>query len=191
MRLAVAVEAGTFVLAVILGWIFGYQPLGQIKMSWFGILVGLVATGPMLLAMWWCTKSRLQPLQNLMREVEESIIPLFRGVPPASLLLISILAGLGEECLFRGVVQAGLVDTVGAPIALVVASMLFGLAHLVTPTYALLAGIIGAYLGTLVFVTGDLFAPILSHALYDYVALRYLVRQDRGLLGGLSENDAT
>jgi len=72
-----------------------------------------------------------------------------------------------------------------------VASMLFGLAHLVTPTYALLAGIIGAYLGTLVFVTGDLFAPILSHALYDYVALRYLVRQDRGLLGGLSENDAT
>ena len=94
-------------------------------------------------------------------------------------ILISLLAGLGEELLFRGVLQLGLTDWFGLPIALVATSTLFGLAHLITPTYAVLAGIIGIYFGMLAVVTDSLFAPVAAHALYDWAALTYLVSSAR------------
>ena len=53
-------------------------------------------------------------------------------------------AGIGEELLFRGVVQALLERWLGPWIALGVASILFGLVHALTPTYALLAAFAGA-----------------------------------------------
>ena len=61
------------------------------------------------------------------------------------------------------------------PMAVLVTSTLFGLAHLVTPTYAVLAGLIGIYFGVLAVVTDSLLVPIVAHALYDYAALTYLV----------------
>lgn len=88
------------------------------------------------------------------------------------LAYISLLAGVSEEVMFRGVIQTwigGWNPTVG----LVVSSVLFGLAHCVTVTYAILAGLLGLYLGVLFTITGEpnLVPPILCHALYDFVAL--------------------
>jgi len=42
--------------------------------------------------------------------------------------------------------------------------------------YALLAGVVGLYLGGLYLLTGNLLVPIVVHALYDVVALGYLRR---------------
>ena len=57
------------------------------------------------------------------------------------------------------------------------ASAVFGLFHLVTPTYALLATIVGVYLGVCFAVTDNLLTVIVAHALYDFVALVYLTRR--------------
>jgi len=64
-------------------------------------------------------------------------------------------------------------------LGLVFASALFGLAHAITSTYAILAGLIGAYLGWLWLATDNLLTPTVAHAAYDLVALWYLLRAAR------------
>ncbi|HEY5704013.1 MAG TPA: CPBP family glutamic-type intramembrane protease [Terrimicrobiaceae bacterium] len=48
--------------------------------------------------------------------------------------------------------------------------------HLVTKTYAVIATLIGAYLGVIWLAAGNLLAPITAHAVYDFVALVYFLR---------------
>jgi uncharacterized protein len=52
----------------------------------------------------------------------------------------------------------------------------FGAAHLLTWTYAIIAAFIGAYLGLLWIWTGNLMTPMITHAVYDFVALVYFLR---------------
>ena len=66
-----------------------------------------------------------------------------------------------------------------APLALLLASLLFGLAHAITRTYVVLATVFGIYLGWLWTASGNLLVPIVAHALYDFVALSALVRAER------------
>jgi hypothetical protein len=104
--------------------------------------------------------------------LESEIFPLFRGMSVPQLTLLAAAAGLGEELLFRGVIQEEL--------GLGIASVLFGLLH--GPTrelwpLALWAAVAGAALGVLYQVSGNLFVPALSHALYDGAALVYIARR--------------
>ena len=94
--------------------------------------------------------------------------------------MIAALAGLGEEMLFRGVIQAAVGGWIGGDagqwIALAAAAVLFALAHSITVMYLVLAGLIGLYLGGLWLATGNLLVPIIAHGLYDFVALAYFVK---------------
>jgi hypothetical protein len=53
---------------------------------------------------------------------------------------------------------------------------MFGLAHFISLMYAVLAALIGLYLGILFIAFDNLAVPVIVHALYDFVALTYLVR---------------
>lgn len=86
---------------------------------------------------------------------------------------IGFAAGFGEEMLFRGVMQYGLMAKLGTTGSLAVVSIVFGALHAVTPLYALLAGIASAYFGYLYLSFGNLAVPIYAHALYDVGALYY------------------
>ncbi len=115
--------------------------------------------------------------------------------------IISLLAGLGEEVLFRGVLQAAIARWLGGSAtgaafwggslpdwtAATAVALIFGLAHSVNFGYALLAVAIGFYLGWLWMATGNLTVPIATHAVYDFLALVYLVkirgRNDQSRLG--------
>jgi membrane protease YdiL (CAAX protease family) len=120
-----------------------------------------------------------EPLRRLSREIEETVAPLFAGCPPLALALVSLAAGVGEEALFRGVIQTALGEAVHPAVGLLGASLLFGLTHLVTPTYALLAGVLGLYLGAITMATGNLLPAIVAHALYDFVALVFWTGRGR------------
>ena len=61
--------------------------------------------------------------------------------------------------------------------ALLLASLLFGLAHAMTLTYLVLATLMGLYLGALYAWTDQLLAPMLTHFLYDWAALAWLLRK--------------
>jgi hypothetical protein len=112
----------------------------------------------------------------MMREVDEVLVPLLSRLTVADYALIALLAGIGEEGVFRGILQEGLSWKLPMPVAVAAASVVFGMLHFITPAYALLAGIMGAYLGALYALSGNLLVPITVHALYDFIALLYLLR---------------
>jgi len=166
-------------MAWALGWLSNQPPTQQIHLSWQAGLWGLIATAPLILLMLWSTRSAWPPLELLRREIEQVLVPLFAECSLLELALIAAFAGFGEEMLFRGVFQTHLADIWNPWLALAVASTAFGLLHLVTPTYALLAGLVGAYLGCLLMLGDNLLLPISVHSLYDFVALTFLVRRHR------------
>jgi membrane protease YdiL (CAAX protease family) len=95
------------------------------------------------------------------------------------LAVIAALAGLGEELFFRGLIQMGLCNvfdgiTFGVWLAILCTSLIFGLAHAITPTYFFLAFIISLYFGFLFVHTENLFVPIAIHALYDFFVLLFI-----------------
>jgi uncharacterized protein len=83
---------------------------------------------------------------------------------------LGLAAGVGEEWLFRGVMQYSLGNNV---FAVGVTSIVFGALHAVTPLYALLAGSVSVYFGWLYLATGNLVVPMACHAFYDLIAIMY------------------
>lgn len=184
VRLAVAGEAGLALLAVGLGRVLGVSPLAQLEPGWPAFLWGVLATPPLLIALIWVLKRPVGRLRRLVDFVVGELGPTLAGRSAAELALLAGFAGLGEELLFRGVVQAGLARLVPNPLALFSASVLFGLAHFATSTYAVVAGLMGLYLGGLFLVQGSLLAPVVTHALYDLVALLLVVHRYRASQAG-------
>jgi uncharacterized protein len=182
--LTATIFEGSLILAAIaLGWLLGTSPLGTLRWDLSGAAWGLAGTAAPLLLFWLCLKCRWRPLAEIARIMNETIVPLFRDCRLAELAIIAALAGVGEEMLFRGVVQSALMQKIGGPggvwLGLVAAAVLFGLLHPITPTYAILAGLIGLYFGWLWLACHNLLAPITAHGAYDFLALMYLTRAGR------------
>jgi membrane protease YdiL (CAAX protease family) len=174
--LAFLFEGGLGALAAGLGWLLDCPPWQVIHWNVPDLLLAAGATLPLLLIFLLCVHWPIGPLARIKTIADEIIKPLFRPCTLFDLTAISLLAGLGEEMLFRGVLQ-GLCSRWFDPwLALAIVSVLFGLLHSITPTYALLATLMGAYLGWLYVRVGNLLVPIVVHALYDVFALAYLVR---------------
>jgi membrane protease YdiL (CAAX protease family) len=104
----------------------------------------------------------------------ETLVPLFSRLDTTSVIVIGVAAGIGEEWLFRGILQ---------PLTgLVLASVGFGLAHVggvrMLP-FGVWATAMGCAMGTLALVTGGLIAPMVAHGVYDMLALEYIRRDSR------------
>ena len=173
-------EGSLVFVAVSLGWLIDVAPLETLHWTPAGFGWGVAGILPPLGLLVFCLVVPWRPIRGLRRVVERLLVPLFQQLSVAELALISTLAGLGEEMLFRGVLQAALAGwlegTTGLVVGLVVASLLFGFAHAITPAYLVLAALIGAYLGGLWLWTGNLLVPIIAHAGYDFIALWYLAK---------------
>lgn len=182
--LAVVVEAGLGVVAIGLGWWWGLPVGDWVRWSVLGLLWGMVGAAALFALLLLCRRFPVGPIGRLMRLVDELVRPMFRECRMVDLLVISILAGIGEELFFRGLVQGGLSELmdgwVGAGgavwISLAVASVLFGFAHCVSGEYVFFATLLGVLLGWMAIATGNLLAPMLAHAVYDFGALLVITR---------------
>lgn len=174
--IAIVIEGALALAAIALGWLLDYKPLLEITWDWRAVVWGTAATLPPFLAFLWCAHSRWPPCHALTQLVRRMILPSFRGATLLDLLLISFSAGIGEELLFRGLLQAALSNWLSTAMGLALASLLFGLAHCITPAYGIMATLIGVYLGGLWLLSDNLLAPIITHGLYDFLALTYLLR---------------
>jgi membrane protease YdiL (CAAX protease family) len=175
--LTVAVEGGLLVLALLLGWLLGQSPLGQIHGNVHDVALGLAATLPLLIAFWAFVRRPIGPLARIKQLSGEFIAPFFQNCTIADLALIALVAGLGEETLFRGVLQGAVGLWLGTGAGLAAVSILFGVLHMITPTYALLAALCGLYLGVLMVLADNLVVVVVPHALYDFIALLYITRR--------------
>ncbi len=179
-RLAIAVEGGLIVVAWCAGWAVGQLPLELFFWDTHEALLGLAATLPMLALFFACLRWPIGPLKSMKEFCERVIRPMMAPCTLLDLAGISLLAGLGEEMLFRGVFHAAFATWTGNVwMGLVLASVLFGLCHAITTAYTVLATVLGAYLGWLFLHTGNLLPSILAHAVYDFIALVILVKATR------------
>ena len=157
-----------------LGLWLGIRPLSHFKVGVTPVFLGLVATVPMILGLVWILRTNWGPARQLVSLVTDQLGRLLAGRSRLELALLALLAGLAEEVLFRGVIQVGLTRAISPPWALLATSVLFGLAHFASVAYAVLAAVIGVYLGALFLLQNNLLIPVMAHALYDFVALMAL-----------------
>ena len=179
LTVAVFFEGGLLVLAWGLGHFLGAPVGDQTTFTPSAIVLGVVATVPLVAGLYWILHTPWEVLARLRVVIEDKVAPLFADCSVAGIAVVSILAGVGEEALFRGVLQTYFAGHVGVVPALLVTSSLFGLLHPVTAVYAVMAGLIGLYLGVLAVWHDNLLVPMVVHSLYDFVALTYLVRHHR------------
>lgn len=137
---------------------------------------GVLASLPLLGLFWLTLHARHRLLAAVRAVLEKRLRPVVESASIPQLAVISLLAGIGEETLFRGALQGGLCAHWGYGPALVVASLAFGAAHAVSISYSIVATVIGALLGIEYLVTGTLWTPIITHASYDFLALVYWLR---------------
>ncbi len=175
--LAIVVEGGLLAAASLLGWMIDQPPLRFFQWTLQAVLWGVVATLPLVALFFLFLRWPLGPLKRIQRFSEEVIRPLLAPCSLIDLLGISLLAGLGEELMFRGVLQEAFAHWFGRWTGVLLASVVFGLAHCITFTYALLATLMGAYLGCVwLYAEHNLLVVVLTHALYDFVVLLWLLR---------------
>jgi membrane protease YdiL (CAAX protease family) len=185
VRAGVLFEASLVLVALGLGYWLEQPALQNLLEAtpWENVLavgVGLLATVPMLAALVVIRRLSWGPVRRLCRLVDEHLMPLFADASLFGLLLLSLAAGLGEEVLFRGVLQNWFARWFGGDLgswgALLLVSLLFGCCHWLNATYAVFAFLVGLYLGIVYWLSGSLLCVVVAHAVYDFVALVWLLR---------------
>lgn len=173
-------EVGLGLIAWLAGWLVSRSPLESVRFEWAAVIAGLAACVPMLAMFVLCVRWPVGPLRAIKQFSDEFVRPLFAPCNILQLALISLAAGVGEELLFRGLLQGQFTDWIGPWTGVVAASILFGLMHLITVTYAVLAALIGVYLSWVLTMTdNNLVGVMVAHGVYDFVALVYLVKVER------------
>ena len=130
-------------------------------------LLGLLAGGGLIVSSrLWIRYTRMG------RTVAEHLAEILGPLSGAQVAVLALASGLGEEAFFRGALQP--------QVGLLLASLLFGLVHLVPrrelAPWAGFAALAGVLLGALFDYTGNLLAPAIAHVLINGVNLRWLGR---------------
>jgi len=175
LPLAVVSEGG---LAIAGGaWLFAAGHPVHLGATWIALASGVAAAIALSLVQWWIQRRApgigpVRAIRHLQRTVFE---PLFAPLSLAEMVAISALAGIGEEILFRGAMQASF----GWPLT----TIAFGACHFGWSWRGWVLGVwatfAGAVLAALAITTGGLVAPIVAHAGYDLAALLWIRRQAR------------
>jgi membrane protease YdiL (CAAX protease family) len=180
-RKACSFEAALILVAVVLGWIAGIDPFAYLHFSESAIAYGVIGTAPLFLLFVSMEQIQAEPVTKIRKVLFETLAPGLCRYHWTDLLVLASIAGLSEELLFRGVIQPWIESSWGVTAGLVVSNIIFGLAHAVTPLYAVLATLTGMYLSLSMDYGGDrnLLLPIVIHGLYDFLAFIALLHAYR------------
>ncbi len=101
---------------------------------------------------------------------------LFVGYRWWQIFLVTALAGLGEELLFRAFLQNWLAGYWGVALAIGVTSLIFGLLHYLSFVYFVSAFLMSILFGVGYVASGSLLMTMVWHGVYDLMALWILMR---------------
>ena len=177
-------EASLVIVALLLGWLTDTDPFANLYFSEAALAGGFLETLPLLLIFFAMQQLPYLPLQKIRTLLLETLGARLYRRHWADLLILASIAGFSEEVLFRGFLQPWLENSWNTTIGLVASNLIFALVHAITPLYALLAMLIGLYLGTALDYQGErnLLTPIVIHALYDFIAFIVILRDYRNQL---------
>lgn len=124
-------------------------------------------------------------LRRLKELYQKALIPSLERVPIWGLAVMSAGAGIGEEALFRALLQAWLVQQlatvpgatsdVAVYTGLIISSVAFGAVHAATPSYFLFATFAGLVFG-IEYLNVGLPAAAFTHGLYDFIAFLVIIK---------------
>jgi hypothetical protein len=186
LRLAAVFEGGLVFVALALGLLFQINPFADFRIDRASVFVGIAAALLPFALLVVSDRFRFSALERMKRIVLQLLGPSLAACRWYELVLVAALAGFGEELVFRGVLQRLLerwLDFGGSGhiAGLIASNVIFGLLHFLTPTYALLAALMGIYFGVLLDATNppSLVVPMVAHGVYDYLAFLLLRRAAR------------
>jgi membrane protease YdiL (CAAX protease family) len=174
--IATAFEGGLVLIAYALGAWASIDPLESLRIDVNAVFWGVI--GSLLLFGLFIVSERMEATRHIREFLIEKMGGLLAGCSSLELLYLGFLAGITEEILFRGVLQPWLERDWGWAGGLVFSNLIFALVHWITPTYALLAGLCGLFLGLMLDIGPErnLLAPILTHAIYDFLAFKVVAQ---------------
>ncbi|MGZ4997766.1 MAG: CPBP family intramembrane glutamic endopeptidase [Methylobacter sp.] len=178
---ACSFEAALIPVAFFLGWIADINPFKNLHFSESAIALGVIGTAPLFLLFLTLEQIQAEPIAKIRKVLFETLAPGLYRYHWTDLLVLASIAGLSEELLFRGVIQPWIESACGMTAGLVASNIIFGLAHAVTPLYAVLATLTGIYLSLSMDYGGDrnLLLPVVIHGLYDFLAFIALMHAYR------------
>lgn len=183
---AIFLEGGLVVIAWFLGRLFKIPVFDSLDTTFEGLSLGLLGVLPLLSGLWFTLRSNWLPLRRLRYDLHKVVALLFKDTSLFELAVISALAGIGEETLFRGFLQPLIANLSSLWIALILTNIVFGALHLISAPYGIVAMGVGIYLGMLQIATNNLVVPVVTHAVYDFLGLVYLMRFAKTVDGSVS-----
>lgn len=180
-RVACYFEAGLTLIAVALGWLLNVDPFVALKLDEQAMANGMLLTLPLLLLFVVMQQLPYGPLQRIRDLLLEALGARLHRCHWTDLMILAAIAGFSEEVLFRGLLQPWLESLTGMTAGLLLSNVVFGLLHAVTPLYALLAMLMGLYLGMSLDYGAErnLLTPIVIHGFYDFIAFIVILRDYR------------
>ena len=174
-------ESALVLVAVALGWIADIDPFENLHFSETVIAYGVIGTAPLFLLFLTMEQIQLESVVKIRSLLLETLGPGLHSYHWTDLFMLAAIAGVSEEILFRGVIQPWMESSWGMAAGLIGSNIIFGLVHAVTPLYAVLAALVGIYLGLSLDYGGDrnLLTPVIIHGLYDFLAFVTLMRAYR------------
>ena len=192
-KVACYFEGSLIVVAIVLGWIADVDPFANIIFSEMAVFYGIIGTIPLFIFFVALYQIQIDAFQQIKRTLLETLAPSMHRYHWTDLFILGAIAGITEEILFRGVIQPWMESSWGMTGGLIASSIIFGLVHAVTPLYALLATMVGIYLGLAMDYGGqrNLLNPIIIHGLYDFLAFLVIVHTYRNNKAEAVDQDET
>ncbi len=187
LLIALGFEAAIGVIGVAAALMFRIPLLPTLTLSGHAVLVSAAGILVLTLMLLLVVRSSWPPFGRIREQLDRTLGVLFRNASVPALLALSLVAGFGEEILFRGALQQGLDVLMPTILAVVLANVVFAFAHLITITYGILALLMGGVLSAVFLFSDSLIAAALTHAVYDFIALVYYLR--RPAAAGTSTRD--
>lgn len=136
-----------------------------------------------------CLLVTRSPLMNRpsVTQLNQTLHDLFQNFTWRDILIVSCLAGLGEELLVRGALQAWLSGLFEPWVGILLASIVFGLMHYLSRVYVIVTTLLGCVFGVGLYLTNSIVFVVVAHAAYDVVAFFIIVKRPHIL--GLNSKD--
>ena len=125
----VVLEGSLALVALLLGWALDHHPLSDFEWSPRAAIQGLEATLPLIGLLWLSHRWKIEPILRIHDFLRRELLPYLDGANLLDFAMLSLAAGVGEEILFRGIVQPVISLQVGVIAGLVLTSLIFGCLH--------------------------------------------------------------
>ncbi len=171
LNMSAALEFFIALIALFLGWWLEIPLLENLHWDWNAAMWGVLSVIPLLVYFFLSTNSNVKIFVEIKEFLIGHIGPVLSKCKWSELFGLSLVIGFSEELLFRGVIQFWL-TRYGIVLAIFISNLIFSLLHSLSASYILVTFLIGIYLGSSLYLTENqnLLVPMISHALYDFVA---------------------